>query len=140
MHPALLMLISARYAEERIFGTVVEAGYDDLTPAQGRLMMHTEPDGIRLTELAARAQVTKQTAGALVDQLVRSGYVERRPDPQDGRARLVCLSARSLEVIEVARRAEKELYDDWVAHLGPQRMAALEEALTALREITDPYQ
>jgi MarR family len=42
--------------------------------------------GTRLTVLAEAARITKQTAGALVDQLERSGYVVRRPDPTDARA------------------------------------------------------
>ncbi|WP_109505926.1 MarR family winged helix-turn-helix transcriptional regulator [Nocardioides speluncae] len=138
-HPALLMFISFRHAEERIVAAIQEAGYDDITLAQARLMARVGPDGTRLTDLAEQAQVTKQTAGQMVDQLVRMGYAERRPDPSDGRARLVCIAARGLEVQEVARRTEKVLEWEWAAHLGKERMAALREALEDLREVTDPY-
>lgn len=139
MHPALLMFIAFRHAENRILDAVRAAGFDDLTLAQARLMARVGPDGTRLTELAEAAQVTKQTAGQLVDQLVALGYAERRADPTDGRARLVCIGERGLEVVEVARRAEKLIHDEWVAHLGERRMAAMVDGLERLREITDPY-
>jgi DNA-binding MarR family transcriptional regulator len=55
------------------------AGFDDMTIAQGRLMMGIDTEGTRLSVLADRAQIGKQTATALVDQLERAGYVERVP-------------------------------------------------------------
>ncbi|MRH90995.1 MarR family transcriptional regulator [Nocardia sp. SYP-A9097] len=97
------------------------------------------PDGTRLTELAERAQVTKQTAGFLVDQLERAGYVERVPDPSDGRARLVWLSERGRTMAETGNRVSARIEAEWAAHLGERRMAQLRDALTRLREITDPY-
>ncbi len=61
-----------------------EAGYD-VTVAQSRLAQRIADEGSRLTELADRAQVTKQTASLLVAALEREGLVERVPDPSDGR-------------------------------------------------------
>jgi len=83
--------------------------------------------------------VTKQTAGHLVDQLERGGYVRRVPDPTDARARLVQMAERGLEVIAVARRVEAEVEAEWTAHLGEDATAQLRAALERLREVTDPY-
>lgn len=138
-HPALLMFIAHRSAEQRILAAVRDAGFADLTLAQARLLARIGPEGTRLTELAESAQVAKQSAGELVDQLAAAAYVARSRDPFDGRARLVCLAPRALQAVEVARRAERVVYDEWLAHLGSARMAGLQEALVLLREITDPY-
>ncbi len=136
---SLLMFITARAATSRIFDAVAGSGFDDVTLAQSRLMMGVDPDGTRLSVLAARALIAKQTATALVDRLERAGYVERVPDPADGRARLVRLTPRALAAIPYARAEEDRIEAEWTAHLGPERMAALREGLEALREITDPY-
>ncbi len=136
---SLLLFIAARAASTRIFDAVRDSGFDDITIAQGRLMMGVDPDGTRLSVLAARAQIAKQTATALVDKLERAGYVERVPDPRDGRARLVRLTARSLEVIPHAHAEEDRIEAEWRDHLGPERMTHLRDALEALREVTDPY-
>lgn len=136
---ALLMFIAQRSAEGRIYGVVREAGFTDFTVAQGRLAAGIDPDGTRLSMLAERAQVAKQTATALVDHLERSGYVERVPDPGDGRARLVRLASRGMEVISIARAEESVIEKEWTQHLGPRRMRQLRDALMLLREITDPY-
>lgn len=136
---ALLMFISARYAETRISEAVAAAGYDDLTPAMARIAARLSESGSRVTELAEQARVTKQSASALVDQLERAGYVERVPDPSDARARLVTIAPRGREVQAVARKEERAIEREWTRHLGADRMAALRAALVDLCEITDPW-
>ena len=135
----LLLFIPYRAMENRIFRALAEAGFDDFTPAQARVMQRIGPDGTRLTELAEAAQVTKQTAGFLVDQLERAGYVRRTPDPTDARARLVRIAERGAAAQPIAAAVVASVEEEWRAHLGARRWAQLREALTGLREITDPY-
>jgi DNA-binding MarR family transcriptional regulator len=135
----LLLFIPYRALEDRVFAALAEAGFDDVTPAQARVLQRVGPEGTRLTELAAAAQVTKQTAGFLVDQMERTGYVRRTPDPTDARARLVRLADRALAAKAVADAAVAEVEAGWRAHLGERRFRQLREALTRLREVTDPY-
>ncbi|WP_307848600.1 MarR family transcriptional regulator [Microbispora oryzae] len=78
------------------FAALAAAGHTDITRAQGKLLQRVGEEGSPVTELAESAQVTKQTAGYLVDQVERTGYLERAPDPTDARARLVRLTNRSL--------------------------------------------
>lgn len=139
MNVGLLMFIAHRSMEDRIFADLAEAGYDDVTIAQARLAARIGPDGTRLTDLAQQAQVTKQTAGFLVDQLERTGYVERVPDPSDGRARLVKLSERGEKIAAYSNTIAERIQTEWATHLGAQRMRQLRDALNRLREITDPY-
>ncbi|GAA3776396.1 MarR family winged helix-turn-helix transcriptional regulator [Streptomyces chiangmaiensis] len=139
LNTGLLLFIPYRALENRVFAALAEAGFDDFTPAQARVMQRIGPNGTRLTELAEQAQVTKQTAGFLVDQLERAGYVRRMPDPTDKRARLVCLAERALAAQPVAGAVVAEVEKEWEAHLGKRRMSQLRQALTLLREITDPY-
>jgi len=138
VHPALLMSIAVRHIETRVLEAEREAGIE-LTQAQARLAARIGEHGSRLTDLAEQAQITKQSAGFLVDQLERVGFVERVPDPADARARLVRFTARGREGVKVARKVERQVRREWRHHLGPERFDALQGALTALREITDPY-
>jgi DNA-binding MarR family transcriptional regulator len=135
----LLLFIPYRSMENRVFEALATAGFEDITPAQGRVFQRIGRNGTRLTELAEQVQVTKQTAGFLVDQLERAGYVRRVPDPTDARARLVQIADRGHEAIAVANAVVAEIEAEWNAYLGPKKAAQLREALTALREITDPY-
>ncbi|HET7399362.1 MAG TPA: MarR family transcriptional regulator [Intrasporangium sp.] len=136
---SLLMFIASRAAADRIFRAVQDAGFADVTIAQSRLMMGIDTEGTRLSVLAERAQIAKQTATALVDKLERAGYVERVPDPSDGRARLVRMTPRAQAALPIARAEEERIEAEWRAHLGAVRMDQLRRALTALRDITDPY-
>ena len=139
LNTGLLLFIPYRALEQRVFRALAEAGFDDFTPAQARLLQRIGPEGTRLTELAEAAQVTKQTAGALVDQLERAGYVRRTPDPTDARARLVRIAERGAAAKPVADAVVAQVEAEWQAHLGERRWRQLREALTRLREITDPY-
>ena len=76
---SVLMFIAYRAAENRIVRAVQAAGFD-ITLAQSRLLARLAPDGTRISELAEQAQVTKQTATALVDRLEARGLVSRGSD------------------------------------------------------------
>src|SRR5215207_501890 len=125
--------------ETRVFDGLAAAGFDDFTPAQARVFQRIAPGGSRLTELAAQAGITKQSAGFLVDQLERTGYVERVPDPADGRARLVRVAERGARSVEASRRIVTQVEAEWTAQVGQGRMEQLRSVLTDLREITDPW-
>lgn len=135
----VLLFIAYRAMDDRAFAALAEAGHDDITRAQARLLQRINENGSRLGELADAAQVTKQTAGYLVDQLEAAGYVERTPDPADGRARVIRLTDRTRALVPVANAAVADVEAQWTAHLGTRRMAQLRDILTRLREITDPY-
>jgi DNA-binding MarR family transcriptional regulator len=135
----LLCFIAARAMEVRVSDAVAAAGFDDITLAQARVAARIGPAGTRVTDLAEQARVTKQTAGFLVNQLERAGYVRRVPDPTDARARLVQIAPRGEAVIAVARIVEAEVEAEWTRHLGRTAVSQLRRALTRLREITDPY-
>ena len=135
----LLLFLPYRAMEARVLAALAEAGFDDVTLAQARVFQRIGPNGTRLTDLAEQAQVTKQTAGFLVDQLERAGYVRRGPDPADGRARLVRITSRGSAAQAAAAEVVAEVEAEWEKHLGSRRMGALRETLVRLREITDPY-
>jgi DNA-binding MarR family transcriptional regulator len=138
MDLATLMFVSYRAMDERVREAMRDAGYD-VTVAQARIAQRIAKDGTRLTELAERAQVTKQTASLLVAALEREGLVERVPDPDDGRARLIRLSARGREAAQRAMEVVIGVEREWTEHLGPELTDRMREGLVRLREVTDPY-
>lgn len=133
------LFIPYRYTEDKMFRAVQEAGFDDWTLTQCRVLQRVAPDGSRLTDLADQAQMSKQSAGVLVDQLERMGYVRRIPDPSDGRARLIVLESRGEQAVDVAMATLDEIHAEWKAYLGTRNFTLLQELLDQLREITDPY-
>ena len=133
------LLIPYRYTEDRVFRALRDAGFDDWTLAQCRVFQRIAPDGSRLTDLADQAQMTKQSAGVMVDQLERLGYVRRAPDTADGRARVIVIEQRGLRAVEVAMATLEEIYAEWKTYLGTRNFTLLHQILDQLREITDPY-
>lgn len=138
LNTGLLLYIPYRWLEQRVFTALRDAGFD-ISTAQMKILQRIGADGTRLTDLAEQSQVTKQTAGFLVDQLEKGGWVERVPDPTDKRARLVRLTSSAREAVPIAVATVQEIEAQWEAHLGRQKMAQLRRALIQLREITDPY-
>ena len=139
LNVGVLLFLPYRAMESRVFAGLAAAGFEDLTPAQARVLARIAPAGSRLTDLAAQAGITKQSAGFLVDQLEANGYVERVPDPSDGRARLVRLTPRAHKVVAVANAEVDRTLAEWADHVGAERLQHVHETLLELREITDPW-
>jgi len=135
----VLLFIPYRYTEDRLFRALQDAGFDDWTLAQCRVFQRVAPDGSRLKDLADQAQMTKQSASVMVDQLERLGYVRRAPDPTDGRARLIVIEQRGRRAVEVVAATLDEIFSEWKTYLGTRNFTLLHQILDQLREITDPY-
>ena len=102
-----------------IFEFVVGAGFTDIRPSHGSVMEQlTHDDGLRLSQLAARAGMTAQSMGELVDDLERLGYVERRADPTDRRARRIFLARKGLAAVTASARAIANMERGLEAVLG----------------------
>jgi DNA-binding MarR family transcriptional regulator len=113
------------------------AGYADVRASYGSALLPLfEEDGLRMGELAARAQLSKQTMTELVRRLERDGLVERHPDPRDGRASLVFLTQRSRAFEPVAAAALGELDRLVRSRLEPAQVAALKDTLRGLAELS----
>src|SRR5437879_5426747 len=93
-----LLRVPFQAINTRIAEGLAASGYTDLRPAHFAVFQHMRPQGRRLTELAELAQMTKQSMGFLVDYLEERGYVERRPDPLDRRAKIVCYTDKGWDV------------------------------------------
>lgn len=135
----ILLFVTNRALEQRAYDAVVAAGITDITLAQARVAARIAPCGSRVQELAEQARVTKQSAAFLVEQLEAAGYVERVPDPTDGRARLVRLTARSRPLVEAANAEVERVLTEWSDHVGPERLHDMLLTLRDLRELTDPW-
>ncbi len=116
----------------QIYEGLAKAGYSDLRPAHFSVFQHLAPEGSRATDMAERAQITKQSMGYLVDALEKQGYLEQLPDPTDGRARLVRLTDRGLAVNRVAEQILQQTEADWAKKLGKNKMQKLRHLLADL--------
>jgi DNA-binding MarR family transcriptional regulator len=119
------LLATAAALVDGIHAAVAARGYDDLRPTHGFAFARLAPDGATVSELAAHLGMTKQAASQLVEELVTKGYVERRPHPDDARARLVVLSDRGWACTRAADQAAAETVRPWAKTLGERRMRAL---------------
>ena len=106
----------------RVATDLAAAGFADLRPAHLVVFQQLETGGSRLTDLAARAHMTKQSMWALVDDLEQLGYVERIPDPADKRARIVRRTERGWAVERAARASVRAFEEEWTQRVGADRM------------------
>jgi len=119
---------------ESMHASLPAAGFDDIRPSHSVGVLRTiDVDGTRPGELARRAGVTPQAMAEFVRYLESRGYVERVPDPTDGRARLVRLTTRGHEASRAAHVAFDAIETDWKRRLGERRYNQLKEILADLR-------
>ncbi len=130
---ALLRLAHQAMSQE-LARWLAGSGYTDLQPAHSAAIqaLWVQPEGAHLTALARTARMTKQSMGALVDHLSRTGYVERVEDPEDRRASLIRLTARGRAYTKAVRAFVRRVEADWARRVGARRMKDLRETLALL--------
>ena len=106
--PALMDLaVDAMYVDFRKL--LEDTPYTDVRPTHGCVFRFVHDEGMRLTELASKAGLTKQSVGEIVDNLTGLGYIERFPDPTDKRAKLIRLTAKGRRALRRAGRVRGTL-------------------------------
>jgi DNA-binding MarR family transcriptional regulator len=115
----------------KIVDGVVGAGYPQ-KPSHSAVFAQIKREGSRLTDLAKGANMTPQSMSELVAELVELGYVERKPDPTDGRAKLIVLTDRGNACIDAAQTTIQSLEDQLTAILGDRGHRQLRTLLTKL--------
>jgi DNA-binding MarR family transcriptional regulator len=132
---ARMLLEAHRVLSTDLVSLLGERGYADVRAGHAAVFLHIDRrSGTRLTELARRARMTKQGMMLVVDDLESRGYVRRAPDRDDGRAKVVRLTARGRTVAAECRRAVQALEVRTRRSLGDRRYEALREALDSIIE------
>lgn len=130
-----MMRVAWQWVRDQMYAGVVAAGYDDLNAAHVGLWRYPGLDGLRPSELADRAGITKQSVNDLLGHLERQGYLDRLPDPTDGRARVIRLTTKGRR-LEQTIYAEAEAAQMRIAEiLGPRRFNQLHSSLQLLTEL-----
>ena len=132
--PPLIRLLDVGLGafSEELTRRVAETQFSDIRITHGCVFGNIDPEGTRLTDLAERAFMTKQSVGEVVSDLEQRGYVERVPDPSDGRAKIIRLTERGQEAMAIGRDLIAEVEQEWAERYGAERIAALRDALEAV--------
>jgi DNA-binding MarR family transcriptional regulator len=109
-----------------------EYGFEDVSPSHGWIFYNTEETGSRITDLAAKARITKQSMSVLVAQLEQGGYVKKTPDPSDRRAWILFLTAKGKKVKATGQQINYEFEDRWKKKLGEKDYQQFRQLLEKL--------
>lgn len=127
-----LMRVLHQHYTQFVGTTLREAGFAGIRPGDAKALVFVPPEGIPVGQLADRAGVRKQTMREAVEQLEHAGYAELRPNPRDGRSRLVFLTPRG----QAARPAAKEAGDRaeayWAQLTSPGEVESVRSGLLRL--------
>lgn len=129
----LRLLLAFRVIIDELHAELARQGHPELRPMHGFVFQAIGPDGTTAVELGRRIGVSKQAAGKMIESLERIGYVERTADPSDARRKIVRLTARGADSLDLSARIFDRIRDDWVRRLGAGRVRALEHDL---RQVT----
>jgi DNA-binding MarR family transcriptional regulator len=126
-----LLQIPAQVLNRRVASALAE-DFPDYRPNYAAVFQWLGPDGDRISDLAERCGVSKQAMGETVGWLEQHGYVERVPDPSDGRATLVRRTELGWRVNRIAREQVEATQAEWIRALGQADFAQLRRQLRRL--------
>jgi DNA-binding MarR family transcriptional regulator len=129
-----LLLRAARAFEIDLNAGLHAHGYTDIRLAHSAVFAHLDRGGSRVVDLAERAGMTKQSMAELIADLVDKGYLERHPDPTDGRAKLIAATERGRRLLRVAMTEIGRIEGGYRTRLGEYPMDTLRSTLAALAE------
>src|SRR5689334_14017565 len=118
-----------------LLARLAQRGHGAVRQPHAAVFEFLDDDGTRVSELAERARITKQSMAELVAHLEGHGYVTRAPDPADGRAKLVLATAKGREVYAIARETVGELEARLADELGGRDLAKLRSLLHRVGEV-----
>jgi DNA-binding MarR family transcriptional regulator len=127
-----LLTIPTMNITARVDARLRERGFNDVTESNSTVMKVLGPDGHRITELARKASMTKQSMGYLVEQLEAAGYIERVTDPSDARAVIIRRTKAGWAYNRAAAEEVALLERDWTHLLGQAKMKQLKALLAEL--------
>jgi DNA-binding MarR family transcriptional regulator len=113
-------------------------GTEGIRPAHLQVFGVIKAEGTRLTDLASWAGMSLSSMAELVDGLEQLGYVERRRDSRDRRAKLVLLTDSGWRAIGQGQQLIARIEADWGAALGGDRFESVCENLQSLLDLLDP--
>jgi DNA-binding MarR family transcriptional regulator len=105
---------------------------EELTVPQFMIMNYATPDGVPLSAISARMLCDNSNLTGIVDRLITKGYVERRPDPQDRRVSLICITPVGAEKLRSIRPRHHERVSNRMRSLSPDEVVQLHQLLQAL--------
>ncbi|WP_328408664.1 MarR family winged helix-turn-helix transcriptional regulator [Nocardia sp. NBC_00403] len=108
---------------------LAERGHRMLGASYGYVLRTLSENALTASQLGERLGITAQGAAKIVDEMVRHGYVERRPDPADKRAKLLCLSDRGRDTLDAVREFHAEYERRLVARVGADQVATVRAVL-----------
>ena len=124
--------------QEHILERLHANGFTDVDASYLIVVQYPGPQGERPSDLAARLRISKQALNHLLRQLEHLGYLTRRPDPDDRRAKRIALTSRGVEAAITIREAVAEVEDAWARQLGSERFDQLRTLLRDLAELDRP--
>jgi DNA-binding MarR family transcriptional regulator len=129
----LFRQLHQEHAQE-VEAALLASGFVDIRPPHANVFPFVPKQGIQVVELAALAGVRKQTMAQSISELERAGYIERRPDPRDRRARLVFLTPKGEAVRPVAKSAGRRVEAQWARLIGREDLEHVRASLELLLE------
>lgn len=134
---AILLREPFQAMTDELLARLAQRGHGAIRQPHAAVFEFLDDDGTRVSVLAERARITKQSMAELVAHLEAAGYVARTPDPQDGRAKLVRATAKGREVYAIARETVDDVERRLAERLGARDLARLRTLLERVGRALD---
>jgi DNA-binding MarR family transcriptional regulator len=130
-----LLVAATRTLNRRITAELQRCGYDGTRPGHAALLANLDLSGNSVTEIAERAQISKQAMARLAVELEGMGLITREPSRSDGRMLMLRFTRTGKRLVRASVAIVAEFERELTARIGARSLASLKRALAAIAEI-----
>ncbi len=135
-----LLSRAGRLMTAHALNEVHDAGFPEVREGWLSILRFVENDGIRSIDLAKKLNVSKQAANRMVMELEGVGYLKRKPDPTDQRARAIYLTRKGYQAWLIGLSAMEKLESQLEQELGERTLQAMNQGCTGLLATLETFQ
>jgi len=132
MHLGRMLLKLERKFTRLVLDKLAEDGINDITLRHFVVIPYIDDKGVRAIEIAKQVGISKQAVSKLVDELLQKGYLQLKPDPSDGRASLVYMSAKGNQFLTLAIKHTQQVEQEWGALVGEEEFNVMKSSMNIL--------
>ena len=129
------------YSEKRLMNLTKQQGYKGLQMSYGQVLSHVSANietGTTISDIAQINNVSIQAISRTAKEIEKTGYLKRKPDPDDKRSKHLILTDKGMQLIKASIKSSQQLDHELIAIIGAANFEMMKKQVAFFCQLTIP--